>query len=182
MCLSIIMVCSNANKQPYKDSMSPALTRDLGNMMFVLTMLWGYTSVSQLIILWNGNLPDTAIFYAVRGSDYKLGWNFVGASTIIGCFFVPFTSLLSTRLKRYATRIRNVAVFILVFRFIDVFWIIAASIPHRAHNEATPTLWDVVGLVAMGCVWMAVMLYRVDKAPLLPLYDNRLKEAKANAH
>lgn len=182
LALAIVLVCSNADKQPYKDSMSPALTRDLGNMMFVLTMLWGYTSVSQLIILWNGNLPDTAIFYAVRGSDAKLGWNFVGASTILGCFFIPFSSLLSTRLKRYAKRVRNVALFILFFRFVDVFWIIAASVPHRQWNNAMPTAWDAIGLVAMGLVWFAVMLYRVDKAPLLPLYDNRLKEAKANAH
>ncbi len=180
--LAIILVCSNANKQPYKDSMSPALTRDLGNMLFVLTMLWGYTSVSQLIILWNGNLPETAIFYAHRGSDAKLGWNLVGATTIFGCFIIPFASLLSTRLKRYAIRVRNVALFIFVFRIVDVFWIIAASVPHRQWAEARPTAWDIFGFLAMGLVWMAIMLNRVGTAPLLPLYDKRLKEAKANAH
>jgi len=180
--LAIILVCSNAEKQPYKDSMSPSLTKDLGNMMFLLTMLWGYTSVSQLIILWNGNLPETAVFYAHRGSDAKLGWNFVGASTILGCFVIPFSSLLSTRLKRYAIRVRNVALFIFCFRIVDVFWIIAASIPHRQTNMAIPTGWDIAGLLVMGFVWMAVMLYRLEKTPLLPLYDNRLKEAKANAH
>ncbi len=180
--ISIIMVCSNAKKQPYAEQMSPALTRDLGNMMFVLTMLWGYTSVSQLIILWNGNLPDTAIFYAVRGADFKLGWNFVGAASVVGCFFIPFSSLLSTRLKRYADRIRNVALIILVFRFVDVYWIIAASSPHREHNFAVPTMWDVIGLVAMGLAWMGAMLTLVAKHPLLPQYDNRLKELKSNAH
>lgn len=182
LAISIIMVCHNAKKNPYREVMSPSLTKDLGNMMFLLTMLWGYTSVSQLIILWNGNLPETAIFYAHRGGDMKLGWNFVGASTILGCFVIPFSSLLSTRLKRYADRVRNIAIFILVFRFVDVFWIIAASVPRRATNMAIPTLWDFIGVIALGLVWFAVLLYRLDKNPLLPQYDDRLKEAKANAH
>lgn len=180
--LGIILVCSNAKKKPYSDSMSPALTRDLGNMMFVLTMLWGYTSVSQLIILWNGNLPETAVFYAVRGADAKLGWNYIGFSTIIGCFFIPFCTLLSTRYKRYADRILKIACLIFVFRLLDVYWIIAASVPHRDHASAVPVWSDIAGVVVMGFVWMAVTLTMVAKDPLLPLYDNRLKEAKANAH
>lgn len=180
--MAIYLVCSNASKDPYKGSMSPHLTRDLGNMMFVLTMLWGYTSVSQLIILWNGNLPETASFYAHRGGDAKLGWNFIGASTILGCFFIPFVTLLSHRLKRYPERLKNIAIFIFVFRILDVFWIIGAAIPHRQWNTATPSPWDVAGFLIMGCVWFAVMLNRVEKKPLLPQYDDRLLEAKANAH
>lgn len=182
LCIAIALVCSNAKKEPYASSMSPSLTKDLGNMMFVLTMLWAYTSVSQLIILWNGNIPETAIFYAHRGSDTRLGWNFLGASTILGCFIIPFSVLLSTRLKRYADRIRNVALFILIFRVIDVYWIIAASVPHRGTLTAVPTLWDVLGFLALGLVWFGMMLNRVATAPLLPQYDPRLKEAKANAH
>ena len=150
--------------------------------MFLITMLWGYTSVSQLIILWNGNLPDTAIFYAHRGVDAKLGWNYIGASTILGCFLIPFVTLLSPRIKMYHARLQKIAWFIFTFRFVDVFWIIAASVAMRATPKAIPTLGDGLGIFFMGCVWFAVMLSLVEKQPLLPLYDNRLLEAKANAH
>lgn len=180
--LGTFLVCSNASKDPYSGSMSPALTKDLGNMMFVLTMLWGYTSVSQLIILWNGNLPETASFYAHRGGDAKLGWNFIGASTILGCFVIPFVTLLSPRVKRYPERLKNIALFIFCFRIVDVFWIIGAAIPERKWDVALPHGFDILGWAVMGFVWFAVMLWGVEKAPLLPLYDNRLKEAKANAH
>ncbi len=180
--IGIWLVTSAANKAPYKDSMSPSLTKDLGNMMFLLTMLWGYTSVSQLIILWNGNLPDTAFFYAHRGVDAKLGWNYIGASTILGCFLIPFVTLLSPRIKMYHARLKKVAMFILVFRFVDVFWIIAASVPHREWDRAIPTLGDGLGVFFLGCVWFAILLSLMERQPLLPLYDNRLKEAKANAH
>ena len=180
--IGILLVCSAASKAPYKDSMSPSLTKDLGNMMFLLTMLWGYTSVSQLIILWNGNLPDTAFFYAHRGVDAKLGWNYIGASTILGCFLIPFVTLLSPRIKMYHARLKRVAIFILCFRFVDVFWIIAASIAHRQWDTAYPTVGDILGVVLLGCVWFAVTLTMMEKQPLLPLYDNRLKEARENAH
>jgi hypothetical protein len=180
--LAIIMVTTAAEKAPYKDSMSSTLTKDLGNMMFLCTMLWGYTSVSQLIILWNGNLPDTAIFYAHRGVDAKLGWNYIGASTILGCFLIPFVTLLSPRIKMYYKRLQKIAIFIFCFRIVDVFWIIAASLAHREWNTAIPTVGDIAGLVLLGFVWFAVMLTKIQKHPLLPLYDNRLKEAKANAH
>lgn len=180
--LGIILVTTAAEKDPYRDSMSSTLTKDLGNMMFLCTMLWGYTSVSQLIILWNGNLPDTAVFYAHRGVDAKLGWNYIGASTILGCFLIPFVTLLSPRIKMYYKRLQKIAIFIFVFRIIDVFWIIGASIWKREWNTAIPTFGDITGLVLLGCVWFAVMLTLIQKHPLLPLYDNRLKEAKANAH
>jgi len=180
--IGILLVTSAGDKNPYKASMSPTLSKDLGNMMFLCTMLWGYTSVSQLIILWNGNLPDTAIFYAHRGVDAKLGWNYIGASTILGCFLIPFVTLLSPRIKMYYKRLQKIALFIFVFRFVDVFWIIAASIWHREWNTAIPTIGDIAGVLLLGCVWFAFTLSKMQNHPLLPLYDNRLKEAKANAH
>jgi hypothetical protein len=180
--LGTLLVCSNAKKDAYNHAMSPALTKDLGNMMFVLTMLWAYTSVSQLIILWNGNLPETTTFYAHRGVDAGLGWNAVGASTIIGCFIVPFVTLLSPRVKRYPERLAKIAGWIFVFRIVDVFWIIGAAVPHRSHNLAVPTFYDVAGWLVMGLVWFAVMTRTVEQAPLIPTYDKRLEEAKANAH
>lgn len=182
--LSIFLVARNANKQPYADIMAPGITKDLGNMMFVLTMLWGYTSVSQLIILWNGNLPETTVFYAHRGADAMLGWNLIGASTILGCFVIPFVTLLSPRVKRYANRLAMIAAFIFFFRILDVYWIIGASIPHRATPSAfgPANVYDAIGWIVMALVWFAVMLNNVEKAPLLPLYDKRLEEAKKNAH
>ena len=182
LALATVLICTNAKKKPYSDVMSPALTKDLGNMMFVLTMLWGYTSVSQLIILWNGNLPETATFFAVRGSDYGLGWNAIGASTILGCFFIPFVTLLAPRVKKYPERLAKIAGLIFVFRMVDIFWVIGASVPHRQWNTAVPTIHDIVGLLTMGAIWFAVMLRIHSKALMLPTYDKRLEEAKANAH
>ena len=182
--MAIFLVARNASKQPYANVMAPGLTKDLGNMMFVLTMLWGYTSVSQLIILWNGNLPETTVFYAHRGADAMLGWNLIGASTILGCFVIPFVTLLSPRVKRYADRLAMIALFIFCFRILDVYWIIGASIPNRMSPQAfgPSTIFDATGWVVMAFAWFAVMLNNVEKAPLLPIYDKRLEEAKKNAH
>lgn len=180
--LCTVLVCTNADKKPYNTIITPALTKDLGNMMFVLTMLWGYTSVSQMLILWNGNLPDTASFYAHRGTDAGLWWNAIGMSTIIGCFVVPFVILNSPRVKRYANLLAKIAGWIFVFRIVDLFWIIGAALPHRATATAMPTLYDALAFLTFGAIWFAVFTTQVVKAPLFPGFDRRLQEMKLNAH
>ena len=180
--LCTVLVCTNADKKPYNTIITPALTKDLGNMMFVLTMLWGYTSVSQMLILWNGNLPDTASFYAHSGTDAGLWWNAIGMSTIIGCFVVPFVILNAPRVKRYPKLLAKIAGWIFVFRIVDIFWIIGAALPHRATNTAMPTGYDVLSFLTFGAIWFAVFTWQVGKVPLFPGFDRRLQEMKLNAH
>ncbi len=180
--LTTLLVCLNATKKPYNEVVAPALTKDLGNMMFVLTMLWGYTSLSQLLIIWNGNLPETTTFYVHRGSDAGLGWAAIGASTMIGCWLVPFMTLLSPRIKRYPIRLARIAGWIFVFRIVDLFSIIGAAVPHRATPTAVPTLHDALAFLTIGAIWFAVWSRRIEKAPLLPGYDRRLQEMKLHAH
>jgi hypothetical protein len=186
--LCVVLICTNAYTGPYKPIMSPLLTKDLGNMMFVLTMLWGYTSVSQLVIIWNGNLPEYASFYAHRsvGAQNSDGvlmwWNAIGAMTILGCFLVPFITLLSPRMKRYPERLAIIAGFICFMQVVNIHYIIGAAIWYPQNRTAIPDLYNILGFLTMGAIWFTVMLNQVRKAPLFPKYDTRLQEDKANAH
>ena len=45
-------------REPYKSIVHPALTKDLGNMMLGFTMVFGYFTLSQFLIIWSGNLPE----------------------------------------------------------------------------------------------------------------------------
>ena len=48
------------------DVASRDVFHDLGKLMFAFVMLWAYFSVSQLIIIWSGNLPEEIPFYLDR--------------------------------------------------------------------------------------------------------------------
>ncbi len=188
LAFSVVIVCTNADKQPYKQIVSPDLTRDLGNMMFLMTMLWGYTSISQFLIIWNGNLPETASYYQVRSSAFDvtspISWGALGLVLIIGQFFVPFFLLLSPRMKNYPLNLAKVAGWMFVIHIVDVYQIVVPAIPGRAHmgpiSSGLP--YDILAFVSIGCLWLASFATQTRKAPLLPQYDTRLKEALHNAH
>jgi hypothetical protein len=48
--------------------------RDLGNLMFAFTMLWGYTAFSQFLLIWYANLKEEVPYYLKRMHG---GWGVV---------------------------------------------------------------------------------------------------------
>jgi len=189
MSFCVVVACLNAKKEPYTEIMTSDLTKDWGNILFMLTMLWAYTAVSQYLIIWNGNLPETAQYYARRG---LLMWNAVGMITIVGQFLVPWMSLLSPRVKRYPQYLRQIAGWIFVIHIVDIYLAVgpaiptafnverAADIPRRAAGQNI--IFDLLALVTVGGFWLWMFANNVKKAPLLVSYDQRLQEAKAHAH
>ncbi|AIE85553.1 hypothetical protein [Fimbriimonas ginsengisoli] len=180
---------ANSDKEPYRSVISPTLTRDQGNMQFTLTMLWGYTSLSQFLIIWNGNIPETTSYYKNRSSDmFPPGmasnhWGILGMALMIGRFFIPFFALLSPRIKKYPENLRLVGGWILVMHFIEIYLLVQPSIPGRAIQGpfAAHFVWDLLAWAGVGAIWIAVFALQTAKAPLVPTYDHRL-EAMKHAH
>lgn len=175
--LGTFVVCRYAKFAPFKDVMSPSLTRDLGNMMLALTMFWSYVAVSQYLIIWSGNLPEFTTYYVARGNG---GWEWIGNFLIVGAFFAPFIYLLAPTNKARPEKLARVALWIFVVRIVDTYW----NVLPVFSNRATPmvTIWDVLAFVGLGGVWLFVFAKQVRQAPLLPSYDQRLKEMAHDAH
>ncbi|HLK14341.1 MAG TPA: hypothetical protein VKT78_06025 [Fimbriimonadaceae bacterium] len=172
----VMIFCWNANREPYKSVISPALTRDIGNILFVLTMLWGYTSLSQYLILWSGNLPETNFYYVERS---KAAWNIVGFMAILGQFFLPFIMLLTPRNKKIAANLGKVAFFMLAIHVIDIYQYV---MPALRHNGPAPTWQDGLAFVAIGLLWVGLTGWLTQKHELLPAFDNRLVAGGQGAH
>jgi hypothetical protein len=186
----IVVACLNAKKEPYTEIMSPNLTKDWGNILFMFTMLWAYTAISQFLIIWNGNLPENTQYFATRA---RLMWNAVGMITIVGQFLVPWMTLLSPRVKRYPQYLRQIAGWIFVIHIVDVYLAVGPAIPTSmavAHAEEIPRraafgpqlIFDALAWLTVGGFWLFIFANNVKKAPLLVNYDHRLQEAKAHAH
>jgi hypothetical protein len=88
--------------------------------------------------------------------------------------------LISPTTKKRPERLMRVALFIFVLRILEVYWYI---IPFF-HTRHTPmiTLWDVIAFVGLGGIFFAVFGSQIRQAPLLPNYDQRLKEMAKHAH
>lgn len=141
---------------------------DLGNLMLAFTVLWAYTSFSQFLIIWSGNIPEETPWYIRRSTH---GWQFVAIALILFHFAVPFFVLLSRYVKQRGRLLARVAIWMMVMRLVDLFyWIVPAS-----HGEHFAIHWlDLVATIALGGVWVAVFAFLLKRRPLIDVHDPRL--------
>ncbi len=153
--------------QPLSALLTNERLRDLGTFMLAFVMLWAYTSLSQLLIIWSGNLPEEITWYYTR---LKGGWQHVGYLLVFFHFGLPFVLLVSSRLKARIPILVSIAGGLMVMRLVDLFWITAP-----AFGQAGLTIhWlDVTLPIAMGGLWVFVFYGQLSKRSLVPLNDPR---------
>jgi hypothetical protein len=170
----------------------PETFNDLGNLLLAFTMLWGYLSFSQFLIIWAGNLAEEIPWYMRRLHG---GWENIGRFLILFHFAVPFLVLLARPLKRNISALWKIAALVLFAHLIDDFWLIAASTAFdpavtAAEIHANPSLnpgwfrvtWlDFVIPVAMGGLWLSAFLWFLKSRPLMVAHDPQLLPALKQA-
>jgi hypothetical protein len=185
--LGTFILLSFRDKKPFKSVMPqtstresyPGITKDLGNMQLGLTMFWTYTTLSQFLIIWSGNLPEEINFYKQRFEGPHL-W--LGTAIILCGFLLTFVSLLSGNAKRDPVRLRLIAGWILVWRLIDMWWQVVPFFRSGLNPaNAIYILSDIGAILLFGGVWGYYFFQNLSKQPLLPLYDTRTIEDKEEA-
>lgn len=169
-----VLVLSMRTMRPFAAAINPALTKDLGNMMLGFTMVFGYFTISQFLIIWSGNLPEEIVFFVQRFEGPLV---FVGLAIVVFQFFGPFLALLSGKGKRTPHLLIIVAAWIFFFRTIDVWWQVVPFF--KSASMVFSTLWiDLSALLFVGGVWMIFFVRNFKQAELLPLHDTRLQDTK----
>jgi hypothetical protein len=162
-----------ANRRPFSEILEPTLFHDLGNLLLAFTVLWAYTSFSQFLIIWSGNIPEEAVWYLRRSHN---GWQFIGLILIVFHFFVPFAVLLSRRVKKTGRALARLSVAIIVMRLVDLFYWIGPAF--EDHSLGTVAM-DVLAVIALGGLWLWVFLWQLRRGPLVNVDDPRLQPAEA---
>ncbi len=165
-CIALLVLLSK--RKPFAQVLNRQHMHDLGNLMLAFTMLWAYLSLSQFLIIWSGNLPEEIPWYIRR---FTGGWGYIAWFLGIFHFCVPFVLLLMRFIKQNAGLLQKVALYMLVVRLIDVFWIVEPAFRQRHFSLH----WmDIVAPIGIGGLWIALFLFRLMERPLLPLHDPRL--------
>jgi len=161
--------------RPMSELLKPDHVHDHGKLMLAFVMVWAYFSFSQWLIIWAGNLPEEITWYMTRLNG---GWGGVGLFLVIFNFAVPFVLLLSRPFKRDVTRLVWLAVWLLLMRYLDLFWMIEPNFS----KTFTVNLADMVVPVAMGGLWLAYFFHNLASILLVPAYDAFAKEVLEPAH
>jgi hypothetical protein len=156
-----------SKREPFASFLTRQHYHDLGNLMLAFTMLWAYMSFAQFLIIWAENLPDEIPWYVRRFSG---GWGYVAWTIAIFHFFVPFFLLLLRFVKKNPTRLRTLALWIIVMRMLDVFWIVEPAFRQRGLE----VYWtDLAALIGLGGIWLAYFIWNLKARPLLASHDPR---------
>jgi len=176
LAFAIIMVNMLAKHRPISEVISTRQFHDLGTLMFAFVMLWAYISFSQFLIIWSGNLPEEIPWYIHRMHG---GYGVFAVALLVFHFAVPFVLLMMRRMKRKAEVLVKIAVFMIVMRLVDLFWLIAPNF----HPEKFHIHWmDILAPIGIGGVWLAFFFWQLQNRALLPLHDPRLQEAFQHEH
>ena len=177
LAFTIVILAALSKVKPMSDVMSVERFHDLGKLMFAFVMLWAYFSVSQLIIVWSANLPEEIPFYLKR---FNGPWGWVSVVVLVGHFIVPFSFLLSTRIKRTPALAARIALFILCMRAVEIAWMIAPMVRHGAHNG--PSWLDFSAVLGMGVVWLPFFFRNLASRAIVPVHDPYLKDVLHGGH
>jgi len=173
MSFMIIVVAALSSSTPYSEIIQKRHLHDLGKLLFAFNMLWAYFDFSQLLIIWSGNQPEEISFYRTRLYG---GWGVVAVIVLLFSFALPFLVLWSRDVKRSAGLITKVAIWMIVFRLVDLFWM---TRPEFTAN-AMPNWRDIVVPIALIGLWVGFFAFNLKQQPLLPLGDPKLAEAIAH--
>jgi hypothetical protein len=143
----------------------------LGSFLLAFTLFWTYTSFSQFLLVWVGNLPEEITFFLKRS---QAGWQWVSGALAVFHFGVPFALLLFRDVKSDAKALSGVAILLLVMCFVDVLWWIEPVFGHE--GQSLYWLLDVAAVVGIGGLWLWFFLYQIQGRALLPTYEKAALE------
>jgi len=164
MCFAVVVERILFDYKPMSEMLKPDFVHDHGKWMLAFTMVWAYFNYSQWLIIWAGNLPSEISYYMRRLNG---GWGYVGLFIVIFHFAIPFGTLLSRHFKRNIRKLVWLAVWLMLMRYVDLFWIIE---PNFSKTFAV-TLADIVVPIAIGGFWLAYFFHNLNSLPLLPAHD-----------
>ncbi len=162
--------------RPVSRVLTQSRMHDLGNFLMAFVLFWTYTSFTQYLVIWSGNLPEEAGWYLVRGRG---GWQAFILVIVVFHFLVPFLLLLSRSIKRTPNILLVVSLMLLAMRGLDIYWQVMPTFsPSVFHFN-----WAIlVTIPAIGGTWLSECARKFPEFASVPVNDPQREEARDHAH
>lgn len=166
-----VLMCSAKLAGKYGPTFTVEHQHDLGKLLFAFTVFWAYVTFAQYFLIWYSNIPEETAFYNVRDDG---AYRTLFVVLCLGHFLLPFLVLLIRKVKRTPSLLRVVALWMLVMHAADLVYMVRPSLHGRALGEQW---WvDAAGIVGPVCLFLGLVVWKMGRAPLVPIKDPRLDE------
>lgn len=176
---AILVLTILMKQEPLKSYVTEQMLNDLGNLVFTLVILWAYLNFAQFLISWSGNIRDEVHWFRQRTE----GWyGFIACVLLIFHFFFPFFLLLGKQNKRKPEVLMRVAIFLLVLRILDMYWlVIPMRFAHPVPGDPSAPMVEVgtgrswlnpVLLIGMGGIWLFFFVWQLNARPVLAVSEH----------
>jgi hypothetical protein len=173
---TVLALAALSQARPVSAVAQPNVFHDFGKLMLAFTMLWAYFNISQLLIVWSANLPEEIPWYLERLRGH---WGPIAVVVLVGHFAFPFAMLLSRNLKRKASTLSRIAMWVIAMRVVDLAWTIGPVFEATGHTPVR--LWlDFGGFLAVGGIWLIFFARGLGSRALVPAHDPYFKDAVAH--
>ncbi len=144
---------------PWPAAAKVPVSRDLGNLLLMWCMTWGYLAFMQFLVIWAEDLPREIAWYLPR---LQTGWQWIGVALVLLQLAVPFLVLLLRAVKDHPARLRPVAALLLASAALDAAWTVLPSVDAHDLNAWWITPLAVAGLALL--LLAGIGPHRVDPA------------------
>lgn len=182
----LILFWQGGRPEGLKGIVKPVHTYLIACIMLAFTVFWAYISFSQFFLIFNANIPEETFWYNIRelaADGSKNSWWYVSRSLIYLHFFVPFLGLLWYK-NKFGSRLKFLAIWILVFHFVDLIWNIVPQQlgDHHAALGFTVRQFsinpsEVLILIGGGAICIWAFLRSAAKYRPIPIRDPRISES-----
>jgi hypothetical protein len=128
------------------------LGRDLGNLLLMYVMVWGYLGFMQFLVIWAENLPSEISWFVPR---LQTGWHAVGMALVALQLALPLLALVMRAVKDRPRWLGATAALVLSAHLLDAVWLVLPSV-----DAASVAGWWLAPLcmAGMGLLLFAPML------------------------
>jgi hypothetical protein len=169
----ILMALALQKREPAVRAITTEHYHELGKLLLGFVVFWGYMAFSQYLLIWYANVPEETVWYRARQTG---PWVWVTLGLLVGNLLVPFLGLLPREVKRRRILLGAWAAWLLIFHWIDVYWLI---MPTFAPERVPFGAMDLCCATGLGCLFLGGMVRTAGACALVPLGDPRLGESLA---
>ncbi len=183
LALGILTSILLSRHEPFRTLLRTTEQHDLGKFAFAFTMLNIYLTFAEFLIIWSGNVPDEIPWYLNRIHG---GWWTICSLDFICHWLIPFCLLLSRDLKRNKQKMIYLTSFMILARFIDMFWLVEPNFSNAAGNLHLSGNLGILAYitvpVSVVAFWGWCYLGELQKRPLVNINDPHLEEMLEAEH